>query len=88
MAASTRPRVGLLTLACMFRTLETVWWETPAKLATSAIEGLRSPRRVGEEPGPLSNGGLGGSGPPAEATAAGVVSPASIFSALPWRQRD
>jgi hypothetical protein len=68
----------LLTLECMFRTLETVWCETPAKVATSAIEGLRSLRRAGEEAGPSSTGGPGGSAPPAGGTSGGVVQPTDI----------
>jgi hypothetical protein len=69
----------LLTLACMFRTLETVWWETPAKLATSAMDGLRSLRRPGDEASLAPTGAPGGSAPPGEATSADVVEPASIF---------
>ena len=40
-AARTRARVNLRTLGWLFSTLETVWWETPARLATSAMEGGR-----------------------------------------------
>jgi hypothetical protein len=41
MAASTRVLVNGLTLALSFSARETVWVETPASLATSAIAGCR-----------------------------------------------
>src|SRR6185312_1164453 len=41
MTSSTRSRVVGFTLGWSFRTLETVWCETPAKRATSAIRGAR-----------------------------------------------
>src|SRR5450756_463970 len=37
-------RVCSLTLGWSFRTRETVWWETPASLATSVIAGSRADR--------------------------------------------
>jgi hypothetical protein len=40
-AASTRSRVAGLTLGWLFKTRETVWCETPADRATSAMMGLR-----------------------------------------------
>ena len=40
-AARTRARVSWRTLGWLFSTLETVWWDTPARLATSAMEGGR-----------------------------------------------
>ena len=51
MAASTFSLVAGRTLGCELSTRETVWWETPASRATSAITGGRSaspagPRRL------------------------------------------
>ena len=43
MAARTRSRVCSLTLGWSFSTLETVWCETPASLATSVMAGPRDP---------------------------------------------
>jgi hypothetical protein len=44
MASETRVRVRGSTLSLPFETRETVWVETPASLATSAIDGPRRGR--------------------------------------------
>ncbi|GII76575.1 hypothetical protein Sru01_15570 [Sphaerisporangium rufum] len=45
MADSTRRRVSASTLLRLLATRETVWLDTPAIAATSAMEGLRGGRR-------------------------------------------
>src|SRR6478672_5791345 len=42
MAASTLSRVALLTLGWLLITRDTVWWETPARSATSSSRGSRA----------------------------------------------
>src|SRR5271169_5240297 len=54
MAASTLSLVGGRTFGWLFRTRDTVWWETPASRATSAMTGGR-PRL----PGPLTTDAIG-----------------------------
>ena len=54
MAASTSARVRLLTLGCRFSTRETVWWDTPASLATSCMPGRR--RGAGTVSSPSAEG--------------------------------
>src|SRR5919198_1528081 len=48
MAASTRSLVSSRTCAAPLTTRDTVWWETPASFATSAMTGKRR-RRSGRE---------------------------------------
>ncbi|GAA1113710.1 hypothetical protein GCM10009650_16510 [Nesterenkonia jeotgali] len=45
MERSIRSRVSGWTVSGAFSTRETLWWETPACLATSIIEGRLAPLR-------------------------------------------
>jgi len=45
----TRWRVAELTLGCELRTRDTVWWETPANLATSCMTGRCAAIKPGQQ---------------------------------------